>query len=271
MPRSSSNSFTFRPFSCRTGQTDVCVRGCKELPDRGIRGRQSSSWGTHDKLQRLLALDGHPDGNLLVTTDGERAHGVTRVTGAGLLAGQLLQHLCGRIRETPGGEGASPSVEAERAQADLIFRRRRTRKQGFITRKAGTVRRPDLRRLGETIARLASAAVEHQLLHAELPHGVVSLLVGLMNDENTEGTRSVSARASGDVPRRLRMRVLEDGGSSPRGRRPPVVRAGQVIAGFEAYSTQKHVQPRSSAVRTMVSAAREPWKGRTRRPSSESF
>lgn len=47
----------------------------------------------HQQLHGLLAAHGHIARDLLVTTDGERAHGVARLAVHGHLASQLLQHL----------------------------------------------------------------------------------------------------------------------------------------------------------------------------------
>lgn len=46
-----------------------------------------------EQLHRLLATDGDGGGDLLVTADGEGAHGVARLAVHGLLAGKLLQDL----------------------------------------------------------------------------------------------------------------------------------------------------------------------------------
>ena len=47
----------------------------------------------HNQLHGLVATDGDGAGDLLVTADAERAHGVARASEHWLLAGQLLQHL----------------------------------------------------------------------------------------------------------------------------------------------------------------------------------
>lgn len=107
-------------------------------------------------LEDLLGLgtaDGDVDGDLLVTTDAERAHGVARLRGDGCLASELLEHLrrsCQAIARLANGDVCASKGSVRRGGRGQQRRTRRER-------------------------------TEHELVDADLLHGVGGgcLLFGL--------------------------------------------------------------------------------------------
>jgi hypothetical protein len=139
--------------------------GGRAGPPSGARAaRQRPSY---QQLHGLVATDGHAGADLLVTTDAEGAHGVPGLAIHWLLAGQLLQHLQAHPGRATVHLPCPPLPGLQRAR-------------GAISAAA-----PHLGCLLQAIAGLASADVEHQLRHADFPHGVGRLLVALRGGQRS--------------------------------------------------------------------------------------
>lgn len=111
----------------------------------------------HQQLHGLLATDGDEAGDLLVTADTEGTHSEPGLTEHWLLASQLLQHLC---TTAPGHNSSN---------------RRRSVAAPSLPACWPACPASHLCSLLQAITRLSNADVEHQLGHADFPHGVSCL------------------------------------------------------------------------------------------------
>ena len=177
----------------------------------------SAAGGTHQQLHRLLATHCDRAGDLLIPANGECAHGVACPPKHRLLPCQLLQHLHASKTQAEQGEPLccrlsrqlrSPAAElplrcwhfcccSARPQSNDVvcvgeplckLLAGLLQSAGHMPSSPASFARqlgcavccgPCLRSLLQPVARLAHAAVENQLLHADLPHGVADLLFGL--------------------------------------------------------------------------------------------
>lgn len=125
----------------------------------------------HQQLHGFVAADSDRARDLLVSADGKCPHGVAGTTEHWLLPSQLLQHLseAGDLRLTP----------LQKQKRNCTHWRCQAHDQQKLPQLHSCKRSPHLGGLLQPIAGLSHAAIENQLLNADLPHGVVQFLVGL--------------------------------------------------------------------------------------------
>ena len=215
----------------------VTQRQSIERAERARSEARETLARTHQNLHRLVTVtDGDVGRNLFVTADTERTDGVSRLGEDRLLTGELLQHL----------RGEKPSA------VSLSFARL-VRARALIHLASSVVHdisrdQTYLRRLREAITALPNANVEDELVNADGPHRVLSLL-SLLNraHDHSQSSSSTNARATSGATAQTSSRFKPFPRIHPHARsRPRITLARARRASLSPARVQKPYSPHRS-------------------------
>ncbi len=214
----------------------VTQRQSIERAERARSEARETLARTHQNLHRLVTVtDGDVGRNLFVTADTERTDGVSRLGEDRLLTGELLQHL----------RGEKPSA-VSLSFARLVPARALIHLASSVVHDISRDQ-TYLRRLREAITALPNANVEDELVNADGPHRVLSLL-SLLNraHDHSQSSSSTNARATSGATAQTSSRFKPFPRIHPHARsRPRITLARARRASLSPARVQKTLLPTS--------------------------